>query len=255
MSHVSTQLKTAEQPGNVKYCVKRLPISAQRHEVCVKSDTTSPQKLKATSRSRPKETGQFSQKESESGCKRMKSSEEPTESQSDEDVVIVVLEPNQIHKFSETPKKVHGKQTPETLMEVTSSSDTQTSEVTGTKDVSDHTESGKPKSKCSQGTLSSTKLVNQSNTLPSSCSGTTSTRTSRSTSNIQQISEGLENLRKMFKSTSFTMPGVRTPGKSDTSVKITNSASGKQKQAAFRTEVKVEAGNHQGAVKGEASCA
>ena len=253
MSHVSMELKTAKQPDNVKYCVKRLPTSAQRHKVCVKSDTTSPQKLKAVSRSNSKETGEFSQKESESGCRRMKSNEEPTERQNNEDVVIVVLEPNQIHKFSETQKKVHGKQTQETFMEVTNSSDRQTSEVTGTKDVSDHTESGKPKSKFSQSTLSSTKLVNQSNILPPSGSGTTSTRTSRSISNKQQISEGLENLRKMFKSTSFTMPGVRTPGKSDTSLKITNNGSGKEKQTAFRTEVKFETGSHQGAVKGEAS--
>ena len=117
MSHVSTELKTAEQPANVKEDIKRVPISIQRHELCVK--------LKSASRSRPKETRQFSQKESESGWKRMKSNEEPTECQSDEDVVIVVLEPNQIHKFSETQKKVPGKQTQETLMEVTNSSDTQ----------------------------------------------------------------------------------------------------------------------------------
>ena len=57
----------------------------------------------------------------------------------------------------------------------------------------------------------------------------------------------------MFKSTSFTMPGVRTPGKSHSNVKITNNGSGKEKQAAFRAEVKVEAGSHQGALKGEAS--
>ena len=248
MSLVNTEIKVAEQPANVKEPTRKSPINAQHLGVKVrvvgdKLMTTSPRK--AASQPRPQETRQFFQKESESGCKEMKSS----------DVDIVVLETNRNHKSTEAQMNVPGKQTQETSMEATNPSDEQTSEVTETKDVFDHIESSKPKSKFSQGTSSSpvSGAVNQGDTSPPSCSGNMSTRTSRSTSNLQQIPEFLGNFRKMFKSTSFTMPAVRTPRKSDTSVKYTNNGSEKENQAAIKTEVKVEAGSHQGAVKGEAS--
>ena len=247
MSLVNTEIKVAEQPANVKEPTRKSPINAQHLGVKVrvvgdKLMTTSPRK--AASQPRPQETRQFFQKESESGCKEMQSS----------DVDIVVLETNRNHKSTEAQKNVPEKQK-ETSMEATNPSDVQTSEVTETKDVFDHIECSKPKSKFSQGTSSSpvSGAVNQGDTSPPSCSGNTSTRTSRSTSNLQQIPEFLGNFRKMFKSTSFTMPAVRPPRKSDTSVKYTNNGSEKENQAAIKTEVKVEAGSHQGAVKGEAS--
>ena len=238
MSHVSTVIKTAEKSANAKEAIESSPIKSQSLEfkvrvVCDKLDTTSPKNLKAANRPRHQES-QLSQKESESDSKEMKSNEEPTEYQREmqtgDDVDIVMLETN-----------VPGKQTKDTLMEVTNSSNVQTPQV-----------SGKPKSKFSQGTLSSPASggVNQGKTVPPSCSGNTSIGTSPSTFKIHQ---GLENLRKMLKSTSFTMPGVRTPRKSDTSVKNTNNGSGNEEQAAIKRDVKVEAGSHQGAEKGEAS--